>query len=74
MSTLYTIEATAGPPSLAEAAAKLRVAVSDLDASFGVVAIDPARHLYAVNVTSSSPAAGAAGPYANPRIEGFGPS
>jgi len=79
MGDLYTVEAPSGPPSLADAAARLRLAVSDLDPNFGVVLIDPARHLYAVSTLTDigahrpPSAPGVAGPFANPRIDPFGP-
>ncbi len=79
MSVLYTLEYPAGPPALTDAAAKLNLPVSALDAGFGVVAIDLKRHLYAVQVIGDGPTAPVRhdayveGPFANPRIEGFGP-
>jgi hypothetical protein len=77
--TLYSIKAPNGPPSLAEAATLLQIVPSDLDDHFGVVLIDPAQHLYTVNTRTdqnnlAGHTSGTAGPYANPRIEGFGPS
>ena len=79
MSTLYTIESPQGPPSLSEVASRLQLTLSALDASFGVVLIDPKRHLYAVRANSgdaNSPASadpGVSGPFADPKIEPFGP-
>jgi hypothetical protein len=79
MGMLYTVESPTGHPTLAEAASKLNVQLSALDHAFGVVAIDPVRHLYAVQTRTDAanaphPAsAGVAGPFSNPRIEGFGP-
>jgi hypothetical protein len=79
MSALYTIESPGGKPSLADAAARLHVPESAMDAGFGVVPIDPAHHLYAVRVTThdqSTPApsrSDVSGPFSDPRIEGFGP-
>jgi hypothetical protein len=68
-----------GAPSLAEAASELGISVADIDQQFGVVAINPAQGLYAVQVKESS--VGSAdrggepyrGPYSNPKIAPFGP-
>jgi hypothetical protein len=68
-----------GAPSLAEAAGELGISVADIDQQFGVVAINPAQGLYAVQVKESS--VGSAdpggepyrGPYSNPKIAPFGP-
>jgi hypothetical protein len=76
---MFTIESPTGPPSLSEAAQKLHVQQQDLDQSFGVVLIDPKRHLYTVLVNED--AAGQVrgtsesvkGPFANPRIGSYGP-
>jgi hypothetical protein len=73
-----TITAGDGPPSLAEAAARLGVAISDLNAAFGVVPIDPARHLYCVEVRAdrlpqeAKPAPRVGGPFSNPQIAPMG--
>jgi hypothetical protein len=78
MSELYTVEAPSGPPSLADAAARLHLAVAELDPNFGVILIDPARHLYAVSKLTDggghghAPSSGVGGPFANPKIESFG--
>ena len=46
---LYTVHGEAGqPPGLAVAAAQLGVSLEDLDASFGVVPVDPQAGVYAV--------------------------
>jgi len=76
---MYTIESPSGPPSLSDAAQQLHVDRDDLDASFGVVLIDPKKHLYTVlvhenaidNVRASDDSA--EGPFSNPRIGTFGP-
>lgn len=78
MGFLYSVEFLTGTPTLVDAAAQLHLPVSALDPEFGVVALDPARHLFAVQATSEPAAAPASsdpyhGPYANPRIETFGP-
>lgn len=79
---LYTITGQgADPPSLAEAAAQLRISEADLDPAFGVVPIDPAQRLYAVQTRDGAPAAvpeagpdeSYSGPFSNPRIAPFGP-
>ena len=75
-----TVSGQGGPPSLSEAARQLGVAIADLNADFGVVPIDPARQLYAVEVEAQSIGAEPAGkkeayrgPFSNPRIAPFGP-
>ncbi len=66
------------PPSLAEAAALLGVAVADLNADFGVAAVDPAEGLYAVEIDADKVPAQAAGggpyrgPFSSPRIVPLG--
>jgi hypothetical protein len=73
---LMTVECAEAKPRIASAAAALSVPVSAIDAKFGVVAIDPLRHLFAVQVLSSAIAPpdkdrAFSGPFANPRIETF---
>ena len=66
------------PPSLAEAAALLGVAPEDLDAAFGVVTVDPAENLYAVEIDADKVPAQTAGegpyrgPFSSPRIVPLG--
>ena len=66
------------PPSLAEAAALLGVAVADLNEAFGVVPVDPAQGLYAVEVDADKLPAQSAGdkpyrgPFSSPRIAPLG--
>ena len=66
------------PPSLAEAAALLGVAVVDLNAAFGVVPVDPAQGLYSVEIDAdkvpAQPAGGGPyrGPFSSPRIVPLG--
>lgn len=43
-----------GPPTMAQAAARLEVPQAALDASFGVIAIDPAEHLYTVLIEAAA--------------------
>ncbi|HEY4201712.1 MAG TPA: hypothetical protein VGM83_14260 [Devosiaceae bacterium] len=66
------------PPSLAEAAALLGVVPADLNAAFGVVPVDPAQNLYAVEIDAdkvpAQPAKGGPyrGPFSSPRIVPMG--
>jgi len=79
MGALYTIEWSAGKPSLNDAANLLHLPLRALDANFGVVLIDPSRHLYTVrsladdSKVSTAGTPGVAGPFSDPQIEGFGP-
>ena len=65
-------------PSLAEAAALLGVVPADLNAAFGVVAVDAAEGLYAVEIDADKvpmqPAGGGPyrGPFSSPRIVPLG--
>jgi hypothetical protein len=57
---------------------KLGLDEEALDSDFGVVAVDPDNHRYAVMVDDEVAARvagtrGVEGPFANPRIEPFGP-
>lgn len=75
MSSLYTVKILTSSPTLTDAARSLQLPISALDTSFGVVLIDPKRHLYTVksnadNVDVPDPNNG---PYADPVIGGFGP-
>ena len=45
---MYTIRGFHKPPDIAEAAKILKVSVEDIDASFGVVSVDPDQGLYCV--------------------------
>jgi hypothetical protein len=72
---MMTIESRRGAPTLEEAARMLKVGVEHLDKEFGVVLIDPNRHLYTVLVdagAASTEAEGVRGPYSNPGIAHFG--
>jgi hypothetical protein len=80
--SLMTISSPGEKPGIGRAAEILGISPDAVDASFGVVAIDPGRGLYAVQVrTSALPDRGSSGqeespyrgPFSNPRIEGFGP-
>ncbi|MEU0566788.1 hypothetical protein ABZ297_15550 [Nonomuraea sp. NPDC005983] len=58
--------------TLADAVERLGLEEQDVDTAYGLVAIDPDEGLYALRVTGES--AGRAGqPYADPKIEPFGP-
>jgi hypothetical protein len=75
---LMTVTIPHGSPSLAEAAQRLGVDVSDMDATFGVVPVDPDRGLYAVQVRAGrvpKPPEGSEyrGPWSNPNIAPYGP-
>jgi len=76
---LMTVHGSNGQPSLAQAASELGVSVADVDDQFGVVPINPAEGLYAVQVKESSveirraARGGYQGPYSNPEIAPFGP-
>jgi hypothetical protein len=75
---LMTVEIAGEKPGIAHAAKALGVDSHALDKSFGVVPIDPARHLYAVQVREDAvakrrPKPGSDGPFSNPRIEPYGP-
>jgi hypothetical protein len=78
---LMTVNCQEGAPSLEQAAQQLGVSVHDVDASYGIVPIDPDRGLYAVQVrgdklpAKSENTRGEAhrGPWSNPKIEPFGP-
>jgi hypothetical protein len=73
---LMTI-ATDKPPDLAEAAALLGVSVVDLNEAFGVVPVDPAQGLYAVEIDADKVPARSEGqpyrgPFSSPRIVPMG--
>lgn len=76
---LLTVRGSGSQPSLETAARQLGVAFADIDASFGVVPVDPGKGLYCVQVRadrvpkdlgSQRPYVG---PFANPEIAAFGP-
>ena len=68
---MFTIQAKV-KPTLAEAAAALGVSLEDLDASFGVVTVDPHRGLHTVLVqgeVSEERPDSVQRPFSDPRIE-----
>lgn len=77
--TLMTVRGEDAPPTLDEAAAQLGISVSALNPEFGVILIDPANRLYAVEVDAEALPAGTGsrrpfhGPYSNPDIDIFAP-
>jgi hypothetical protein len=77
---LYTVRGEEGrPPSLASAAIQLGVSPEDLDAAFGVVAVDPRAGIYAVQARPDRVDASVEaerryqGPYSSPPIEPLAP-
>ena len=77
---LMTVKVPHGAPTLAEAARQLGVKIEDVDATFGVVPVDPEAGLYAVQVRADrlpKRTEGAErdyrGPWSNPPIAPFGP-
>lgn len=76
---LMTVAIPGPRPGIVQAAKAMGVRRDALDKGFGVVPVDPERHLYAVQVRASEmpPAAPTnesyRGPFSNPRIAPFGP-
>ncbi len=68
---LMIVRGDTGPPSLAEAARQLNATTDAIDATFGVVPIDPAKGLYSVRVDAARFAGHSdpqQGPFADPPI------
>lgn len=68
---LMTVKASDGPPSLAEAAKQLGIAIEAIDPDFGVVLISPDRGLYSVLVDARQlpgTSDDEQGPFSNPPI------
>ncbi len=81
-SVMMTIETPpskdGAPPTLEEAAGRLGVPVSALDAEFGVSPIDPDAGAWAVLLKDETdvpdaPGEGVEGPFSNPAIAPYGP-
>ncbi|MTD93493.1 hypothetical protein GIW81_03985 [Hyphomicrobium sp. xq] len=73
---LMTVELAS--PTLANAAKSLGVKIGAIDKDFGIVPIDPDRHLYSIKVSPEAVPSMAAdaqyrGPFSNPRIGTYGP-
>ena len=77
---MVTIKAPVDPPTIADLCRRYKLHENEIDASFGVVEVDPAEHVYTVLVEESAAAKiqpnenwKVEGPYSNPRIQPFGP-
>ena len=75
---MFTIQGKGTAPSLDEVARTHGFHRAELDEQFGVIEVDPRDHTYAVladeeAVGRVSGRSGVAGPFANPKIEPFGP-
>ena len=75
---MMTVELDPDSATVEKVAERLGLRPEEIDAEFGVVPIDPENHLYTVLVDEQASARVAAqpgveGPFANPRIEPFGP-
>jgi hypothetical protein len=75
---MLTLELAPRDATPAAVRRKLGLKPGELDPSFGVVEVDPRKHLYTVLVDESvaervSGRPGIGGPHANPQIEPFGP-
>jgi hypothetical protein len=75
---MVTVQLPVGETDLPSAQRRLGLADDEVDRQFGLVAIDPDHRLYTLLVTveAAERIVGkglASGPYANPRIEPFGP-
>lgn len=75
---MMTIKRSPGTASLKSVTQDLGLGESDIDANFGVVAVDPDADLYAILVDEGvagklGHAKTVEGPFANPKIEPFGP-
>jgi hypothetical protein len=75
---MFSLTLDPAEASVGKVQRKLGLSGEELDRDFGVVELDPAAHRYAVLVDEEAvprlqDAPGVEGPFANPRIEPFGP-
>ena len=77
---MVTIRADDEPPTLDEVVERYQLGPDDIDTDFGIVEVDPDDRLHVVLVSEAAaariqPGDGwvTEGPFANPRIEPFGP-
>jgi len=74
---LMVVKGDRGAPTLIDAARQLKLPIEDLDASFGVVPVDPNRGLYSVRACADHLPPGESseyrGPFSDPKIEPMGP-
>ena len=77
---MVTIQARGDPPTIEGLRRRYKLRENEIDASFGVVEVDPAEHVYTVLVDEKAAAKitptenwKVEGPYSNPRIQPFGP-
>jgi hypothetical protein len=78
---MVSFKVVGAAPTLEELKERFRLSDAEIDASFGVVEIDPQTHTYTILVEESAvdklqPSGSIGkveGPFSNPRIEPFGP-
>ena len=75
---MMTLQLKPAQASIEYVKRKLNLSDGQIDQDFGVQNVDPQRHLYAILVEAAiaerlSQRPDVAGPYANPKIEPFGP-
>jgi hypothetical protein len=75
---MVTLHLNSGEATLPQVLAKLGLKPHEVDSSFGVVTLDPQKHLYAILADESVAAkieghASVSGSFSNPKIETFGP-
>jgi hypothetical protein len=76
--SMMTLRLDPTEANVASVKAKFGLRDDEIDSTFGVVCIDPAQNLYTILVDETTGAKlagreGVSGPYANPKIEPFGP-